>query len=66
MFVSLDIYEKFVLKLYLRKFLSSPMGIEPVSPDCRLRPYTLLVKLLYRQSGDMGSIPVRELRNFLR
>ena len=27
--------EKFVLKLYLRKFLSSPAGIEPVSPDCR-------------------------------
>ena len=36
MFVSFDIYdEKFVLKLYLRKFLSSPTGIEPVSPDCR-------------------------------
>ena len=27
--------EKFVLKLYLSKFLSSPTRIEPVSPDCR-------------------------------
>ena len=35
MFVSLDIYdEKFVLKLYLRKILSYPTGIEPMSPNC--------------------------------
>ena len=32
--------EKFVLKLYLRKFLSSPTGIEPMSPDCRYGCFT--------------------------
>ena len=76
--------EKFVLKLYVKKFLSSPTVIEPMSPDCRygcftitnqvsnqhhmchLRPYSLVVKQLYRQLGVMGSIPIGELRHFPR
>ena len=32
----------------------------------RLRPYSVVVKQPYQQSGDTGSIPVGELSNFLR
>ena len=42
--------ENFVLKLYLRKFLSSPTGIESVSPDCRYGCFATRLYGLRRQA----------------